>query len=199
MCSSDLSTPPYTSPGANRLARVLHCNGPLRFTFAPMFLPYNSSLIEMLPTCSCSMEDPHVFYLTIECKAMSRFFERLDASNKEAVFTKHKEWFNRSLDKSAVDKMYNPIVKLKSNRPTMRFRVLMEGDNATIVWKAEIDKDDNLIYREGKYSDIQRGCKIMLSAETRGLWFTSQSFGMSFVAKDLLVFAPPAAARRPLA
>lgn len=103
-----------------------------------------------------------------------------------------KEWFGKSYSKAKIQDMeifrqsiqgsmdgqYPPLfrVKVPSERQIPKVYLLGKDANGKETWKA------------GKLSDISRGSYAVPIVECTGVWFVSKkSFGLSFVAKHMLI------------
>lgn len=129
-----------------------------------------------------SVRDPEFF------KTMNLFDDRVI---KEAA--KHsKEWFGKTYTatkiqdmeiyrnsiKGTLDGPYPPLFRIKvpSERNVPKVYVLNRSETGKESWTA------------GTLQDINKGCHVVPIVECSGVWFVSKkSFGLSFVAKHILV------------
>ena len=118
------------------------------------------------------------------------FLKKLDAKNIEAAASSCDKWFKKSLDKSTIENMYSPLVKLPFREGAShqtKVKITVEGKYSTKIWIVK-EEGDKLEYVKGSHHDLTKGCKMMIIAESTGLWFMTKQFGCSLNATDIMVW-----------
>ena len=126
--------------------------------------------------------------LTIESQALIAYLDDLDALNQKTSQNLSKEWFN------GAKPQYKHIVTPpdeKQPKHTMKIKV-NTGTYPTQIHKVVKEEDGKLFYVNGTYKDLVRNAKCMVMAENAGIWIMNMTrqFGMSLVAKDIIVWPP---------
>lgn len=170
-----------------------------QFTWEPA-RPTDPGVVEDLPTAPYGLSEPLAggatnrlsLDLTIEDPRVQEKLEAIDAHNIQTATDKSIDWFKKQLDAVVIKENYTPIVKKPSNekyKPTCRFKVQTDGDNATKIYVASPCAGGNefQLY-DGSHLDLKKSSKYLVVAETSGLWFQAKTFGMSFTATEIIVW-----------
>lgn len=112
---------------------------------------------------------------------MEAKLREIDAAVKRACEEKCNEFFKTS----TLTKEYVPLVKDGASGPTVRVKI-QTSDNPTEV---RVFTSDNQVKKDS-YSAITRDSDIIAIADTPGIWFNHQQFGMSLVTRSILVRPP---------
>ena len=121
---------------------------------------------------------------------MLKFLKDLDAHNIKCATEYCDVWFKKTLDKSAIEQMYVPLVKPKvseDSTDTVKIKVKCQ-ENPTNIYIVDKEEDGKMSYSPGSINDLVKGVKVFVMVETAGLWFMSKQFGMSLVALDMFVW-----------
>jgi hypothetical protein len=132
-------------------------------------------------TLEVTIDDPNLFH----------FLEALDKSNVDVATSRCEEWFKKKMDSNTISGMYVPIMRagVKQDMPySMRVKVNLSQPYGTNIFVVTDLVDNQLMYHKGGPDDLTKGAKMMIVAETAGLWFMSKQFGMSINATDILVW-----------
>lgn len=128
--------------------------------------------------------------LTIEDEETFNTLTKLDNMNIQVAVDNSETWFKKKLDVQTIKDMYVPIVKPRAKiefKDSVKVKVKCE-ELPTEIWVVQEEIDNVIKYTVGTLEDLSKGTKILAIVETSGLWFMSRQFGMSFTAKQLLVW-----------
>ena len=115
--------------------------------------------------------------------------QRIDEFVVQYTTRKSVEFFKKQMTEDQVRTLFRPTVTLPEDptrRALMRVKVnAEESKRPTNVLVALNERQ----YAQGKLADIQQGCSMKVIFEIGGIWYAAKSFGVTLVAKNVLVYA----------
>lgn len=115
--------------------------------------------------------------------------QRIDDYVVAYTVRKSPELFKKQMTEDQVRTLFRPTVTLPEDptrRALMRIKVNAEASKrptSVLVVRTEGQ------YEHGTQADIHAGCTMQVILEIGGIWYAAKSFGVTLVAKKVLVFA----------
>ena len=115
--------------------------------------------------------------------------QRIDDYVVAYTVRKSSELFKKQMTEDQVRTLFRPTVTLPED-PTRRalLRVKVNAEESKRPTNVLVALNERQ-YAQGKLSDIQAGCSMKVIFEIGGIWYAAKSFGVTLVAKNVLVYA----------
>ena len=152
----------------------------------PSFKPNPNSIID--PNANYCMD--LAFHDEENRKSLQKFHESLDKLSdiviKKAV-TRSEHWFGgKCLDESLVTSWFKPNIRNSNSLYPPCFRITLRRKNGAYTF-AVCDKDMNPI----KLEEINtKNAEVVAIVKCAGVWKIGKSFGITFIAEQLLIIPP---------
>ena len=119
------------------------------------------------------------------CGEFKEFLSQLDLRVlQEAVNSSH-AWFNKTLSPEAINDLYNPCLKQKTEKYPPNFRARFPTHPDTNRFLGDIFDTNRNVVSE---SAITPGCSVEAIVELTGVYFVAKEFGLSWKIIQLKVF-----------
>jgi hypothetical protein len=130
--------------------------------------------------------------LNIKDKETLSVLEKLDKCVLDKACEKSREWFKKDLKREQVEARFKQIVKEPTNEgdyPTIMIKVKCPpNENPTKIMKI---LEDGVTLEPGTIDDLTKDAEVIAVVRTNGVWFMSDSFGVSFQADKIMVKPVP--------
>jgi hypothetical protein len=160
-----------------------------RIHLPPMVAPFGISSTDHLgnplpPNRRRNME------LDVHDSAISDLFTRVDDRVIAVAASKSMQWFSKDLHENELRRMmYRSCVQPSRNEqynPKLRVKITPGTDKRAT--KIYVVQKDNTYRDDGTMDDVTRGSKVQAIIEVGSVWFAANQFGISLVAKHILVW-----------
>ena len=187
----------------------------VRFQMSDALLdPYAKTGIEDLPSTPFKLSEPipgappnkRSLGLSIPAGNLQTFFMQLDNLNLKTVFEGRNTFFPKAKDltKDGIEQMYTSTLRMDKEGkydPVVSVKVRLpdeSGDDDAVTeifvyvrTNVQANGVPEVITRRGTQEDLKVGNRFAVTVESSGLWFLQRGFGMSLVAKQILVYESP--------
>ena len=115
--------------------------------------------------------------------------QRIDDYVVAYTVRKSPELFKKQMTEDQVRTLFRPTVTLPED-PTRRalMRVKVNAESSKRPTSVLVVRNEGQ-YEHGTQADIQAGCTMQVILEIGGIWYAVKSFGVTLVAKKVLVYA----------
>ena len=129
--------------------------------------------------------------ISVTSDEMIEFIKRFDEQNIHEVAKNSETFFKKQLSEDVLAQtLYRwSAAPHEKYDPLLRIKVATQGRSATKVYKVIGEKEGGEINTdEGTWEDIEPWSKVVVICQCGGLWFVSKQFGMTLIAKAVLVW-----------
>lgn len=122
--------------------------------------------------------------LSINDPKIEKILDEIDNKNNLSVKKNFQKWFGKTMNEEMIDEMHSKIVRKNERFPSIfKCKLSVDKEAPTKIYTMEDDE-----YKEGSINDIERHDKVLVIVESSGLWYTGKMFGMTFYAKELILW-----------
>lgn len=130
--------------------------------------------------------------LSVDADELLPFLEAVNSRCRDWVISNSSKLFKR-VDAAMAGAMFRPLASMPENpnyKPLLRVKINTSTSTPTRVFVVQEDSTPTspMKIRGGSLADIMPGCNVLPIVELGGLWFVSNSCGLTLVATDLLVW-----------
>ena len=128
--------------------------------------------------------------VAVQSKELLEFIQNVDKQNIREVAKNSQTYFKKELSEDILAQtLYRwSAATHEKYDPLLRIKIATEGRDPTKVYRVVKEEGNNLETEQGTWEDIQPYCKVLPMVACGGLWFVSKQFGMSWIAKAVLVW-----------
>ncbi len=126
----------------------------------------------------------------VTSKELLEFIRRLDEQNIQEVAKNSQLYFKKEMSQEVLAQtLYRwSAAPHEKYDPLLRIKIATEGRNPTKVYRVVSQEGQELQCEDGNWEDIEAWSKVVPIVQVGGLWFVSRQFGMTLIAKAVLVW-----------
>ena len=131
--------------------------------------------------------------LSVEDPDLAEYLKALDRRNVEEATVHSEVWFKKKMDPNVIESNYQSIFRERVQEnysDSVRIKVNTEDapDPTDIQVVVHQSGEGEITCRPGSSEDLVKGARVMALVHSSGIWISRYNFGMSLIAKCLLVW-----------